>query len=78
VVVRDNGPGLPDGIKGDPFTWTESAKPDGMGIGLSICRTIAESHSGAITLDSTGPAGSSFTLSLPAFEREITNQPVYP
>ena len=65
VVIRDHGHGLPDYIKDDPFQWTESAKPDGMGIGLSICRTIAESHSGAITLDSTGPAGSSFTFSLP-------------
>jgi two-component system sensor kinase FixL len=65
VVVRDQGPGLPECIKDDPFKWTESAKPDGMGIGLSVCRTIAESHSGAITLDSTGPSGSSFTFSLP-------------
>ena len=65
VVIRDNGPGLPEAIKADPFKWTELAKPDGMGIGLSISRTIAESHCGAITLDHSGPTGSSFTFSLP-------------
>lgn len=65
VVVRDNGPGLPPDQSDDIFNWTESSKPDGMGIGLSVCRTIAESHGGAIVVDYTGSSGTSFTFSLP-------------
>ena len=67
VVVYDNGLGLPPGQEKDLFRWTESSKPDGMGIGLSVCRTIAESHGGKIGLDYTGPSGTSFTFSLPDF-----------
>jgi len=65
IVIRDNGLGLPENIKDNVFSWVESIKSDGMGIGLSICRTIAEGHGGAVTLDSTGPSGTSFTFSLP-------------
>ncbi len=55
VAVRDNGPGIdPDQLSNlfRPFT---SSKATGMGLGLSICRTIIEAHGGQIT--ASAPAG---------------------
>lgn len=64
--VRDSGPGLPPG---DPETLFEpfySTKPKGLGLGLSICRSIIKAHGGRITAASN-PAGSGacFLVELP-------------
>jgi two-component system sensor kinase FixL len=75
VEVRDNGPGLPHGQERDIFKWSESSKPDGMGIGLSVSRTIAESHGGEIVVDYTGASGTSFTFSLPEL---VATEPARP
>ena len=65
VAVADSGPGVsPEAIR-TMFSWTESAKDDGMGIGLSISRTIVELYGGRIWLERTGPDGSEFRFSLP-------------
>jgi len=64
VAVRDWGPGLavdPDQLF-TPFTTT---KPDGLGIGLSICRSIIESHGGQIWADSAIVCGAMISFSLP-------------
>lgn len=50
VSVGDTGPGIAADMSSRLFEWTDSAKPDGMGIGLSISRTIVEAHEGAIWL----------------------------
>jgi two-component system sensor kinase FixL len=42
VSVADRGPGLPDEVRGKLFQPFITTKPDGMGIGLSVCRTIVE------------------------------------
>lgn len=65
VTVRDNGPGLSPKAEADLFNWTDSTKPGGMGIGLSICRTIVESHGGHIVLERTDPSGTTFRFCLP-------------
>jgi signal transduction histidine kinase len=65
VEVRDTGPGLsPEALPRlfDPFYTT---KPDGMGMGLSICRTIVEAHGGRIWASSNAGPGASFLFSLP-------------
>jgi signal transduction histidine kinase len=65
LYIRDSGPGInaedQDRIF-DPFFTT---KPAGMGMGLSICRTIIETHGGSLRLAKTNHRGSSFEISLP-------------
>lgn len=65
VIISDNGSGFPERMKGNVFHWCESAKDDGMGIGLSISRTIAESHGGSIAVNETGPEGTTVSFTLP-------------
>jgi two-component system sensor kinase FixL len=65
VIVEDNGPGVTAEAQKMLFHWTDSVKADGMGLGLSICRTIIERHGGTIGLDRTGPAGTAFSFTLP-------------
>lgn len=66
VSVADTGPGMSREAMATMFSWTESAKDNGMGIGLSICRTIVELHRGRIWLERSGPEGSEFRFRLPA------------
>jgi PAS domain S-box-containing protein len=66
VAVRDSGPGLnPESLERlfDPFYTT---KPGGMGMGLSICRSIIEVHGGRVWAAANVPQGASFHFSLPA------------
>src|SRR3954453_6846147 len=70
VVIRvaDNGPGVPDNIRGrifDPFFTTKPAGA-GTGIGLAVSRGIAESHGGSLTMASSPLGGACFVLRLPA------------
>ncbi len=66
LVVSDSGPGLPatalEGIF-EPFFTT---KTKGLGMGLAICRSIAEAHSGRIVAENGPQGGAVFRLTLPA------------
>jgi PAS domain S-box-containing protein len=68
VTVRDSGPGLKtENLEHlfDPFYTT---KPAGMGMGLSICRSITEAHGGRLEVSANVPQGASFHFSLPPYE----------
>lgn len=65
VAVRDSGAGVPANIVRAGFRRTSNGKPDGMGVGLSIARTIVDAHDGVLWLESSGAEGSSFAFSLP-------------
>lgn len=66
VCVRDTGPGVAAESAQDIFTWVNSSKETGMGLGLSICRTIVEAHGGRIWLEDSSNAGSEFRFAIPA------------
>src|ERR1700716_2145312 len=66
VGVRDTGPGLsPESLSRlfEPFYTT---KPDGMGMGLSICRSIIEAHGGRLWTTPCDPQGALFQFTIPA------------
>ena len=68
VAVSDNGPGLPPGVRERVFEPFVSTKPDGIGIGLSICRTIVEAHGGRIAVETGTNRGTEFRISVPIFD----------
>jgi signal transduction histidine kinase len=70
VSVSDSGPGFPKRLAGTPPVLLSSGKPEGLGIGLSLCRSIAEAHGGTLRL-SSGEEGAqvSFTLAI-AWEKK--------
>lgn len=68
VEVADNGPGMDDAAQARAFAPFYTTKPKGMGLGLSISRSIAESHGGALMLRSTPGQGSAFRIELPAMD----------
>jgi signal transduction histidine kinase len=51
VSVRDTGPGLPIGGAARVFERFYSTKPEGMGMGLAIARSIIEAHSGTLNAE---------------------------
>ena len=66
VAVRDTGHGLrPESLPRlfEPFYTT---KPDGMGMGLSICRSIIEAHGGRLWATRCEPRGALFQFTIPA------------
>ena len=65
VWVSDNGPGLPPGLLASAFTPIESGKPGGLGLGLSISRTIVEAHGGELGVEPAAGTGTTFTFTLP-------------
>lgn len=72
VSVSDSGPGIPAGAMGRLFEAFYSTKPDGMGMGLPICRSIIENHGGRIwarqPAPDSPPAGATIYFTLPAYE----------
>ena len=65
VLVHDSGPGLSEASVRRIFTPFFTTKPDGMGVGLSISRAIAEAHGGHLHLKSNSDDGATFELELP-------------
>jgi C4-dicarboxylate-specific signal transduction histidine kinase len=66
VAVRDSGPGLTPESVDRLFQAFQTTKPDGMGMGLSICRSIVEAHGGRVWAMANAPRGAIFQFTLPA------------
>jgi C4-dicarboxylate-specific signal transduction histidine kinase len=65
VSVSDSGVGLPSQQADQIFHAFFTTKPHGIGMGLAICRSIVESHSGRLWAADNSPRGASFHLILP-------------
>lgn len=64
--VADVGPGIPDMVKQQLFTPFFTTKAEGMGLGLSLCRTVVEQHGGHLVFEPNHPQGTIFRFTLPA------------
>ncbi len=63
--VSDGGPGIPDSVAERLFTPFFTTKEEGMGLGLSLCRTVVEQHGGFLSHEANLPQGTVFRFTLP-------------
>lgn len=68
VAVQDTGSGISQAVADQLFQPFVTSKEGGMGIGLSICRTIIEAHGGRIWFDAASEGGTIFRFTLPRVE----------
>jgi len=76
IRFQDTGPGVPEGHLSrlfDPFFTTKEVGK-GVGLGLSISYGIIQKHRGRISVESTGPQGTTFLVELPVYQ-EVAEEP---
>lgn len=66
--VADLGCGIDDEVAARLFTPFFTTRPDGMGLGLSLCRTVVEQHGGVLLYEPNRPHGTVFRFTLPVAE----------
>lgn len=71
VSLHDTGPGVPPDSIERIFNAFYTTKPDGMGMGLSISRTIIESHGGRLWAERASPHGMIFSFTLPLTRDDV-------
>jgi signal transduction histidine kinase len=72
IAIEDSGPGLSPEIMDrlfDPFFTT---KPSGLGMGLSICRSIVDAHGGRLWASPQSPQGAVFQFTLPTAAEKVS------
>ena len=73
VAVRDSGPGIDPDHLDRVFEAFYTTKSSGVGMGLSICRSIIDAHGGRLWADCNAPRGAVFQFTLPGAEKELMN-----
>jgi signal transduction histidine kinase len=71
VAVSDSGPGLPPASVARIFEAFHTTKASGLGLGLSICRSIVEAHGGRLWATPNEPRGATFCMMLPIREKSL-------
>jgi two-component system sensor kinase FixL len=66
ISVADTGPGLPEAVRARLFQPFVTTKSGGLGVGLSICRTIVQGHGGELTVESDPGGGTVFRFTVEA------------
>jgi signal transduction histidine kinase len=69
VEVQDNGTGIAAELLESIFAPFITSKPEGLGMGLSICRSIVERHGGTISAANNPDRGATFSITLPGVLR---------
>jgi two-component system sensor histidine kinase DctS len=72
--IADVGPGIPDEVQQQLFTPFFTTKTEGMGLGLSLCRTVVEQHGGFLAFEPNKPTGTIFRFTLPVDARALSPQ----
>lgn len=75
ISVDDSGPGVAPDMVGRLFESFVSSKPGGMGVGLSISRTIVEAHEGTLSAANRAEGGARFCVTLPPAVEEAQPAP---
>ncbi len=70
IAVSDNGPGIDPQAADHLFDAFSTTKPDGMGMGLAISRSIIEAHGGHLWTDANDEFGATFQFTLPVIANE--------
>lgn len=65
ISVSDSGPGIDTALAEQLFTPYFTTKPEGLGLGLNICRTIVERHGGTIEFKNNPDGGARFSFTIP-------------
>ena len=73
VTVADTGPGISEEIRGKLFQPFVTSKAHGMGVGLSISRTIIESHGGQLWAEPNAGGGATFRFTVPAAKTNMSD-----
>jgi signal transduction histidine kinase len=68
LSVRDTGPGVSEGMRKTLFHPFRTSKADGMGLGLTICQSIAETYGGTVVENPSAAEGAEFQLTLPIIQ----------
>ena len=74
IAVRDSGPGLGPAALEHLFQPFHTTKPNGLGLGLSICRSIIEAHGGRLWASANSPRGAVFQFTWPAHPEIASRQ----
>lgn len=75
VRIKDTGPGVPPEIVDRLFRPFVTTKSQGMGVGLSICRSIVEGHGGRLVVQANPEGGAIFSFTLPRARRTAGDAP---
>ena len=78
VEVRDSGPGIDRDHLERVFEPFHTTKTSGVGMGLSICRSIIDAHGGRLWVEGNEPRGALFQFTLPAAQLELVNSLLSP
>jgi signal transduction histidine kinase len=73
VAVRDSGPGIDPEHLERVFKAFYTTKSSGVGMGLSVCRSIIDAHGGRLWAEANEPRGAAFQFTLPSAEKELMN-----
>ena len=77
LTVADNGGGISEHLMDKLFQPFFTTKDDGTGLGLSITKQLIEEHNGFIEVKNSPGEGTTFIVSIPAYENRVNNELVY-